>query len=82
MERKLGLGLTDISVEMLIREERARGESGLEKRISASSAGAWGAVRGAGAQREMWQLSPWACQCLVSYVSCLLDSCIKYLLID
>lgn len=30
MERKLGLGLTDIHVEMVIREERARGASGLE----------------------------------------------------
>lgn len=54
MEWKLGLGLTDIYVEMVIREERARGESGLEKRISESSAGAWVAMWGAGAQREMW----------------------------
>lgn len=52
------------------------------KRISESSAGARVAVQRAGAQREMWWLSPPACQCLVSYVSCLLDSCIKYLLID
>ena len=69
-------------IKEAVGEEPARGESGLEKWISESSAG--GGIGKLGVEhsgrREVWELSLWAFPYLLCYVSCLLSSCIRYLL--